>query len=1143
MVDLASLRARIEATAPFKKVVDAVSRDGARLPVHGLAGSLEAFVLSGLRSGCDRQMLVVTPTTGAAEELRDDLDRLLGEDRVRYFPDWELIAFEDKSPHVEVTALRLEAMQALLVGDPTVVVAPVTALLRPTLEPEALAAASRIVSVGDVVDLDDLARWLRSLSYEPENQVHEMGQYARRGGLIDVFTFGAERPFRIELFDDEVESIREFDPATQRSVETVSEIEVLPRREVLAGDEWWGDAPARLDGVEKDGAVGVEQIRERVELGVHFDGMEFWNPVLAGVKPSLLDHFDSRALVWLAEPDDIEHHAERFAAETRKVIERRTERGEPALPYEHVFHEWGEVYAALAGRTVVSRRDLQPDGEFVEFGAQGIRQYDGNLDALKDDMSAFARERGATAVLAENESQCQRLEELLEGSSDICDVGIGELQNGFLYPSANIQVVNDHELFSRYRGRHRYRKYRGTSAVKDLFSLTPGDIVVHEDHGVGLYQGIERLAVDGVARDLVKIAYRDRDKLFLPVEQVNRIQRFSGDEETRPAISKLGGADWERLKARTKKGVVKLAQELVDLYARRQSQPGFSFSPDNHWVNEMEAAFIYEETRDQLTTIDEIKQDMEQSVPMDRLICGDVGYGKTEVAVRAAFKAVLDHKQVAVLVPTTILAQQHYRTFVERLAGFPVRTEMLSRFRTKQQITETLDSLARGAVDIVIGTHRLISQDVRFKDLGLLVIDEEHRFGVKHKERLKHMRSSVDVLSMTATPIPRTLHLSLSGARDMSVINTPPKDRLPVHTEIIPFDEDRVAEAILREIDRDGQVFFVHNRVQSIDERAEWLKELLPDVRFRIAHGQMAERQLEGVMLDFLDHKFDVLITTMIIQSGLDIPNANTIIMDRADWLGLAELYQLRGRVGRSAHRAFAYLMVPKDRKLSSDARRRLHAIEEFSDLGSGFKVAMRDLEIRGAGNLLGHEQSGNIAAVGYELYVKLLDEAVRELKGEVADTMPDCEVEIGLSAFLPDDYVADGEQKMALYRRLSECRSLGEVDGFVEELRDRYGRLPEPAEALSDIMRLKTIGRHLGARAMTIGRTGRFTLRFHAEHEPTQQDIMRIVQRATRTVEFQVENGLTLEMHLEVERGIEQARAAVEAARALLDREIVRAA
>jgi len=1110
---LDQIRVRIAASEPAQALFRAISENRPEIPFHGACGSLPAFLLAHLRKTSDRQILAVTPTTEAAEELRDDLESIVGEDTVRYFPDWELIAFEEKSPHVEVTALRLEALQSLLVGEPVVIVAPVVALLRPTLEPEALAAASRVIRVNDLLDMDELAKWLRSLSFEPANQVQEMGQYARRGGIIDIFTFGSENPYRVELFDDEVESIREFDPATQRSVREVDEIEILPRREILAGSEWWGNAAERASRAEEAHGVSLDYLKNKLEFGIHFEGIEFWCPVLTGTKPSVLDHLDSHALVFLSDPESIEEHAEKFARETARLVSRRIERGEPTLPPEAVFHSWQSLQERIPPRCLVSSHSLSPPEAVASLGAQSARRYDSSLEAVRADIDTFA-ERGFTIVLyAENESQARRLEDLLGSLMDRITVEIAKLHGGFVYPSAKLFVVNDHELFSRYQGRHRFRKFRGATPVVDVFALSPGDLVVHEEHGIGVYQGLERITVDGVSRDCLRILYRDQDRLFVPADQINRVQRYSQDESARPVLSKLGGSDWERVKERTRKGVLKLAQELIELYAIRQSRPGFAFSPDSTLMEEMEAAFIYEETRDQLRAISQIKGFMESPVPMDLLLCGDVGYGKTEVAIRAAFKAACDGKQVAVLVPTTILAQQHFRTFSERLAGFPVKVDVLSRFRSKRETEETLYQLKRGSIDIVIGTHRLLSDDVEFRDLGLLVIDEEHRFGVRHKERLKHMRQTVDVMSMTATPIPRTLYLSLMGARDMAVINTPPRDRLPVHTEVIPFDEDRISEAILREVARSGQVFFVHNRVQTIEERAEFLRELLPELQFRVAHGQMSEHQLEKVMLDFLEHRFDCLVTTMIIQSGLDMPNVNTILVDRSDQFGLAELYQLRGRVGRSNHKAFAYLMVPKDRKLPPESRRRLRAIEEFSDLGSGFKVAMRDLEIRGAGNLLGNEQSGFIAAIGFEMYVKLLDDAVKELKGEIPERTADCEVDVHVSAFLPDAYVSDGEQKMTLYRRLAESQTLVEVNGFADELRDRFGRLPEPARALIDLMKVKVAGRILGARRIAVDKHGKIRVILGGGRKVTPAQIGDLVRRCPEPVEFKSNGDLVMEI------------------------------
>ena len=1130
-----SFLSRIAKSGPVKDVLDRVNKGVGETFLHGVAGSLDAMLLSRVRLACDRQMLAIVPSTEAAEELRDDLEVLLGEHAVCYFPDWELIAFEEKSPHVEVTSLRLEALQKLLIGDPVVVVAPISAVLRPTLEPEGLAAASRIVRVGELLDPQEFTRWLRTLSYEPENQVEQIGQYARRGGIVDVFTFGAEQPYRIELFDVEVESIRQFDPGTQRSVGQVEEIEILPRREILSGGDWWGDAGERLEAFAREIDADISDLAEKVKLGIHFDGIEFWGPVLTGEKPSLLHHFDERAVVYLAEPDDIARHAERLLKDARGTVSRKHEMPEELV--DMAFHTWEDIETEIGNRVRLIDVDLALGGDAVEFNSRSPRVYEGSLEALAEDAETVGRAGGHTLLLAENDAQARRLEELLATSLHYIDVEVGRLGTGFHYPDARVQIVNDHELFSRRKRRHRYRRYHGATAVKDVFSLTPSDVIVHEDHGIGIYQGLERITLDGVARDCLRILYRDGDKLFVPAEQVNRVQRYSSDEEdTAPVLSKLGGTDWERLKAKTKRGVAKMAEELVKLYAIRRSSPGFRFSEDGHWMAEMEAAFPYEETRDQLRTIQEIKADMEIDEPTDRLVCGDVGYGKTEVAIRAAFKAVVDQKQVAVLVPTTVLAQQHYQTFSERLSPFPVKIAVLSRFRTKGQIEQTLIDVGRGKVDILIGTHRLLSKDVRFHDLGLIIIDEEHRFGVKHKEQLKHMRNTVDVVSMTATPIPRTLQLSLTGVRNMSVITTPPKDRLPVHTEVIPFDADRIAEGILREVDRSGQVFFVHNRVVTIDERAEWLKELLPQIRVRVAHGQMSERQLEKVMMDFMNHTFDVLVCTMIIQSGLDMPNVNTIFVDRADRFGLAELYQLRGRVGRSNHRAFAYLMVPPDTMLNPKARKRLRAIEEHSDLGSGFRVAMRDLEIRGAGNLLGHAQHGFIEGVGFDMYVKMLDEAIREMKGEVVESVTDCEVDMRLSSFLPDDYVADGEQKMELYRKLSESASLEEVDAFGEELKDRYGPLPEPAQALVAMMRIKVLGKMLRADRIRIDRRGGMEVRFTEEQAPSQEKLAAMVGGSDHPLDFRWDGVLFMSMDLATEPGVEQAEKASATLQAVAD-------
>jgi transcription-repair coupling factor (superfamily II helicase) len=642
----------------------------------------------------------------------------------------------------------------------------------------------------------------------------------------------------------------------------------------------------------------------------------------------------------------------------------------------------------------------------------------------------------------------------------MAQLGVGLVSAGFTLPRAGIAVLTDHEIFSRYRRRRRRLKKTGGLSLAELSALRVGDFVVHEDHGVGTYRGLERLTLNGQETDCILIAYAERDRLYVPVHQLALVSRYAAEEGARPAVHRLGSVAWQKTKAKAKKAIREMADSLVKAYALRQALPGYAFKPDTVWQRELEASFPYEETPDQMSAIEAVKQDLEAPRPMDRLICGDVGYGKTEVAIRAAFKAVQDGKQVAVLVPTTILAQQHWLTFKERLADFPVTVEVLSRFRTAREQKDVVARLSEGKVDILIGTHRILSKDVKFRDLGLVVIDEEHRFGVAQKERLRQMTRSVDVLALTATPIPRTLNLSLAGARDMSVIETPPRDRLPVHTEIVETDDEVVTDAILREIDRGGQVFFVHNRVETIHHAALYLQRLVPQIRLAVGHGQMAERELERVMMDFIEKRTDVLVSTMIIESGLDIPSVNTLILDRADTLGLAQLYQLRGRVGRSSHRAYAYLMVPSRRVLTEEAEKRLRVIEEFDELGVGFKIALKDLEIRGAGNLLGPEQHGFIIGLGFDLYMKLLEEAVAEIKGAAAQILPEPRLLTDWSAYLPDDYVPDEHEKLTLYRRLADARDAAQIEDLTVEMRDRFGMLPSPTVALVELRRLRLMGR-----------------------------------------------------------------------------------
>ncbi len=743
----------------------------------------------------------------------------------------------------------------------------------------------------------------------------------------------------------------------------------------------------------------------------------------------------------------------------------------------------------------------------IPIGAYPQEAVNASVSFLRERLKENLQKGWKSYILCENAGQAQRLEELLALQQGV-EISVGSLNHGFLIPELKISIFTDHEIFNRYLLRKRRRRYREGVAISSWRSLSAGDYVVHIDYGIGKFLGLKLIKSSGKKMECLHLVYRDGDRLYVPIDQLDRVQKYVGKEGFVPQLSRLGGVDWERARGKAKRAIKNMAKELIEIYAERKAKKGFAFSPDTEWQRELEASFIYEETPDQLAALEAIKADMEDEAPMDRLVCGDVGYGKTEVAVRAAFKAVMDGKQVAVLVPTTVLAQQHLITFRERLADYPVRVEMLSRFKTKGQQKEILSDLEGGRVDIVIGTHRLLQRDVRFRDLGLVVIDEEQRFGVAHKERLKKLRRLVDVLTLTATPIPRTLNLSLMGARDMSRIDTPPQERLAVETQIIGFNPQVISEAILREVERNGQIYFVHNRVETIHAITGYLRRLLPQVRFAIAHGQMEERSLERVMLDFLNRRFDCLVTTSIIESGIDIPNVNTIIINRADRFGLAQLYQLRGRVGRSNQQAYAYLLVPSWRRLTPTAKKRLKAIEQFTHLGSGFDLAMRDLEIRGAGNILGPQQHGFIEAVGFNLYCKLIEEAIRELKGE--EKVKALRAEVSFKSFhFPQSYIPSTDQRVEVYQRLAEAKSFAEVEELREEVEDRYGRLPLEGESLFDRVEVALLAGGKGLNRVMLSDKG-LVFSYPPGVAPSQEDLRNLF-KLSLTMEFSQGRGFEI--------------------------------
>ncbi len=1047
-----------------------------------------AAAARGLRDG---MVLHVVPNDADIETAVSDIRFFLGalegsadavvEQHVLPFPSPQVDPYRGFQPHLKVASARARALHALVTSKVRVIVASATGLLTRLPDPAALLLSSYEITPGIDIDPQALANTLVAGGYEPADPVDAHGEFARRGGILDVFPAGEELPIRIEFIGDTVESIRRFDPGTQRSVETLDRFGLVPVREVTG----------------------------------------------PGTVTSNLFQFLSthKSQVWLSEPADVQKQIEAAWEQVQTSYADATERqkGAPKAPPAELMLSWPEVERALDGATVLEELDLRGPGSGIRdpgsgsrdpkelaLSAQPVASFHGRIADWVADVRA-AQERGDLVVfVAGTHGRAERTVELLKdydvravmatGAGDVVSgavlVAEGWLSRGFRLkyreaegnqlqapkpPSPQaLTIYVETDIFEEERLRLRSGQGRGIERRKrslaatflsDLRDLKVNDLIVHVDHGIGQFAGLKQISVANgdVVQEFLELRYHGDAKLFVPVERLDLIQKYTGAASQ--ALDRLGGQTWEKAKSKVKKAMRDMAEELLKLYAARQAVPGHAFGADTHWQEEFEGAFEFDLTVDQATAVADIKRDMESSTPMDRLLCGDVGYGKTEVAMRAAFKAVMDGKQVAFLAPTTVLASQHLKTLTDRFAAFPATIDMVSRFRTKLEIEETLAALAAGRLDVIVGTHRLLSKDVQFKDLGLLIVDEEQRFGVAHKERIKQMRKKVDVLTMTATPIPRTLNMSLVGIRDMSVIETPPKDRLSIQTTVVKFDSAVIARAIRAEIARGGQVFFVHNRVESIYSMGNLIQRLVPEARVVVGHGQMAEDTLEQAMLDFMTHKCDVLLSTTIVENGLDIPNANTIVINRADRYGLSQLYQLRGRVGRSDRAAYAYLLIPPEEALSPVARKRLSAIKEFSDLGSGFRVAALDLEIRGAGNLLGGEQSGTIDAVGFEMYMKLLEETIRELKGEDLEDDVRATVNLKVDVRLDENYVPDMNQRLMIYRRMAAARSEEEIAKNVAEVRDRYGPTPTAVLNLADFARIRVLADNLGIE--TVDRDG----------------------------------------------------------------------
>jgi transcription-repair coupling factor (superfamily II helicase) len=1059
------------------------------IQVEGLAVAAKSAMLTSLRGSSLRPILVITYSFEQAERLYDDIVAILpGTDDVFLVPPAARMIYQEADSDSEIIGRRLAALTSLVDGGVGIVIAPISSVLQRTLPPQALASHRLRIEKSQEIDIQDCAKSLVSMGYKRVDLVEHPGEFSRRGGILDVFASSDEYPVRIDLFGDEVDSICKFDVESQRSAGERKSITISPAREILLEDEIanrTADELAQLlktevDRLESDGRGDVaSKLSRRIEEDItrirnqaYFPGVEFYFPVAYKQKFSLLDYLPADSVVVMDEPHQIKAHWEQLHEELLQSLAARIEKGDVLpLPEDHVI-SFDEAADRLKVRGQSLLFSLLPRplswlevGTRVEIQSTPMDSFSAQMGLLVEQVKTWVGNGCRVVVVS---AQPTRLVELLTERqlsvspiSEIRKAGIfvisGRLRSGFKLPESKLMVLTDGELFG-FSKAHRPRKtFKQGMSITSLLEIAEGDYVVHVNHGIGRYRGITKLAGGGGGdRDYLLVEYAGSDRIYVPVDQIDRIQKYIGSDGVVPTLNKLGSADWAKTTKKVKQSVREMAKDLVALYAARQASEGYMFGPDTPWQEEMESAFEYEETPDQLDAIQDIKHDLESPKPMDRLICGDVGYGKTEVAMRAVFKVVNEGKQAVILCPTTVLAQQHFNTFSERLAPYPVKIDMLSRFKTKQEAKKVVEGLRTGEIDICIGTHRLLSKDIEFKDLGLLVIDEEHRFGVAHKERLKQLRKTVDVLTLSATPIPRTLHMSLSGIRDMSLINDPPEGRIAVKTYCQEFEDEMVRDAILAELDRDGQIYFVHNRVENIEHIAEHLRTLVPYARIEVAHGQMDEDELERAMVDFYERRFDILVCTTIIESGLDIPNANTIIVNNADKMGLAQLYQLRGRVGRSNRQAYAYLFYEPHRIMTEIAEKRLGAIKEFSDLGSGFKVALRDLEIRGAGNLLGAEQHGQMASVGFDMYCQLLSEAIGELKGEEPEQFELPTVELPMDAFIPTNYIPTESLRLSFYKRMTAVRDTSDVENLQEEIRDRFGKLPAPVKTSLDILHLR---------------------------------------------------------------------------------------
>jgi transcription-repair coupling factor (superfamily II helicase) len=1116
-----------------------------RIVLSGAAGGAKALAIAKAVLSENRSTAVIVPSGSEAPVLSQELRFYLGllsssPPDVVYLPGFEVDPYRGMSPHPETAAARTLAIRQMLQDKPVVVVTSAVAASIRMQTSERFLSYCLMLKQGEELSPELISEHLRESGYVEDDPVTDPGEFSLRGGILDIFPPHLDKPVRLEFFGDQIESMRFFDPDSQRSIEQVTTLDIIPMREYCVSRallrEWAEKAPSLWS------EPFLPHLEEELGLARHgelFPAFEFMLPSIDPLEKTFFDYIQGYRLITM-EREVAENALNRHQASLYERYVDRIEAHKPVLAPDLIYLQAEQFKAALDRFPRIELEELNvsaTEEPSIYLYSQSTRKYHGNIRELINDLEK-SRDAGETvAFVLSNTGRAERINDILKeyelpahfchprdpDRNESCDeqpagpyilIGTGNLHAGYYLPAMKLRVITNADLFDEVEAGLGPRKLK--SAQKNLFlsdfkDLKPGDYVVHIDHGIGMFNGLQTIGLKDGAKEFVLLTYQDGARLYVPVERLDLIQKYSSMGGTRPTLDRLGGSSWARTKTRIRKSMRDMAEELLKLYAQRRTVEGFPFSPDTAWQQEFEDAFEFELTRDQADALEAVKTDMEAPRPMDHLLCGDVGYGKTEVAMRAAFKAVMDGKQVAVLAPTTVLAFQHYNTLTQRFTAFPVRIHLLSRFRSAKEQKQTLEDLEMGRVDILVGTHRLLSKDVTFKDLGLVVVDEEQRFGVTHKERLKSMKTRVDVLTLTATPIPRTLNMALLGMRDMSTIETPPKNRLSIQTSVMKYNPDVIRSAIEMELARNGQVYFVHNRVETIHTAAARIQQLVPSARIGVAHGQMKEQELERIMLKFVQDELDVLVATTIIENGLDIPRANTLIVDRADMYGLSQLYQLRGRVGRSDRRAYAYLIIPSDETLSEVARKRLAAIREFSDLGTGFRVAALDLEIRGAGNLLGGEQHGHIETVGFDLYCQLLERTVEELRGEKTEEEVSTSINLNLDIRIPENYVADPGQRLRMYKRVSSSESLDELDTLRHEMTDRFGPYPEEVENLFRYAHLRQLTLALQIQSVEKNRDQVF-FRFVDHSKIDAEKLMKLVM-GNRRATFSPQGLLTLDV------------------------------